>query len=188
MTEDVWGRSAEADVTAAAKFDAAGTNILNELVKYRQAYHKLNGFYPGAMVMSTRVFMAIQTSTQFATKIGDGYRPATLEDVNGILAGQRLPQITIYDRQVNTYDGPVDVLDSDSIFLLPPAGNRILGETVFSRTVTAVNLGWTGVNGQGIVANIVQRPNVASLRDVVVDSVAMPALYSPDAAFKVKVL
>ncbi len=188
VTEDVWGRSAEADVTAAAKFDAAGTNILNELVKYRQAYHKLNGFYPGAMVMSTRVFMAIQTSTQFATKIGDGYRPATLEDVNGILAGQRLPQITIYDRQVNTYDGPVDVLDSDSIFLLPPAGNRILGETVFSRTVTAVNLGWTGVNGQGIVANIVQRPNVASLRDVVVDSVAMPALYSPDAAFKVKVL
>lgn len=188
VTEDVWGRSAEADVTAAAKFDAAGTNILNELVKYRQAYHKLNGFYPGAMVMSTRVFMAIQTSTQFATKIGDGYRPATLEDVNGILAGQRLPQITIYDRQVNTYDGPVDVLDSDSIFLLPPAGNRILGETVFSRTVTAVNLGWTGVNGQGIVANIVQRPNVASLRDVVVDSVAMPAMYSPDAAFKVKVL
>lgn len=188
VTEDVWGRSAEADVTAAAKFDAAGTNILNELVKYRQAYHKLNGFYPGAMVMSTRVFMAIQTSTQFATKIGEGYRPATLEDVNGILAGQRLPQITIYDRQVNTYDGPVDVLDSDSIFLLPPAGNRILGETVFSRTVTAVNLGWTGVNGQGIVANIVQRPNVASLRDVVVDSVAMPALYSPDAAFKVKVL
>lgn len=188
VTEDVWGRSAEADVTAAAKFDAAGTNILNELVKYRQAYHKLNGFYPGAMVMSTRVFMAIQTSTQFATKIGDGYRPATLEDVNGILAGQRLPQITIYDRQVNTYDGPEDVLDSDSIFLLPPAGNRILGETVFSRTVTAVNLGWTGVNGQGIVANIVQRPNVASLRDVVVDSVAMPALYSPDAAFKVKVL
>ena len=188
VTEDVWGRSAEADVTAAAQFDAAGTNILNELVKYRQAYHKLNGFYPGAMVMSTRVFMAIQTSTQFATKIGDGYRPATLEDVNGILAGQRLPQITIYDRQVNTYDGPVDVLDSDSIFLLPPAGNRILGETVFSRTVTAVNLGWTGVNGQGIVANIVQRPNVASLRDVVVDSVAMPALYSPDAAFKVKVL
>ena len=188
VTEDVWGRSAEADVTAAAKFDAEGTNILNELVKYRQAYHKLNGFYPGAMVMSTRVFMAIQTSTQFATKIGDGYRPATLEDVNGILAGQRLPQITIYDRQVNTYDGPVDVLDSDSIFLLPPAGNRILGETVFSRTVTAVNLGWTGVNGQGIVANIVQRPNVASLRDVVVDSVAMPALYSPDAAFKVKVL
>lgn len=188
VTEDVWGRSAEADVTAAAKFDAAGTNILNELVKYRQAYHKLNGFYPGEMVMSTRVFLAIQTSTQFATKIGDGYRPATLEEVNGILAGQRLPQITIYDRQVNTYDGPVDVLDTDSIFLLPPEGNRILGETVFSRTVTAVNLGWTGVNGQGIVANIVQRPNVASLRDVVVDSVAMPALYSPDAAFKVKVL
>ena len=44
------------------------------------------------------------------------------------------------------------------------------------------------MNGQGIVANIVQRPNVASLRDIVVDSVAMPALYSPDAAFKAKVL
>lgn len=188
VTEDVWGRSAEADVTAAAKFDTAGTNILNELVKLRQAYKKLNGFYPGAMVMSTRVFLAIQTNTQFATKVGDGYRPATLEEINGILAGQLLPQITLYDRQVNTYDGPVNVLDDDSIFLLPPSDNRILGETVFSRTVTAVNLGWTGVNGQGIVANIVQRPNVASLRDIVVDSVAMPALYSPDAAFKAKVL
>nr|DAJ21011.1 MAG TPA: hypothetical protein [Siphoviridae sp. ctEci12] len=31
-------------------------------------------------------------------------------------------------------------------------------------------------------------PNVASLRDVVVDSVAMPALYAPDAAFKAQVL
>ena len=188
VTADDWGRSAEATPVVANKFNVATTNVLEELVKLRDAYRKLNGFYPGAIVASPKILFVIQTHPQFATKVGDHTRLATVDEVNGILSGQRLPAITVYDRQVQTHTGPVDVLDQDSLFLLPPAGSPILGETVFSRTNTAVNLGWQGVDGQGIVANIIQRPNVASLRDVVVDSVAMPALYAPDAAFKAQVL
>lgn len=191
-----FGRAAGNTTTAPKLWSAAGTDILESLATFVDAYKAANnGAAPGTLLTSTQVLRTIAKSPQFATVLaGGGSRPAGLMDLNDVLRGQDLPTITVYDRSNATGR----LIPADRILLLPEAGERFtqeiedgtLGGTAWGTTASSYQDSWGISEGDrsGIVAALFANDKPPVGLEVVMDAYALPVLANANLSYVAKVL
>ena len=192
VTTDDFQRLASHTVTAGTLWSTAGADRLGYLQTLYDLYVADNGDVPGAMVMSTRVFRALQSGTQFATQLVNGAsRPATAEDVRSTVSGAGLPEIYLYDRRTSAGR----VIADDTLLLLPApvdpvSGDSELGATFWGQTLTSIDpdFGIEPSEQPGIVAGVYRNPQPPMIAEVISDAIALPVLANANLSIAAKVL
>lgn len=197
QADDDFGRSAGNSVTAAAAWSGDSVDILGDIQSYSDAFLAINGELPGSYLTSTRIVRAMAKNKQFATALVSGSsRPATLADLNATLAGNDLPQIVTYDRQVSV-DGVKKRVIPDDRFLLLPApvetddweGTQ-LGATYIGQTLTSMDAdyGIADVEQPGVVVGAYRNEKPPLIAQIISDAIGMPVLANADLSFVADVL
>lgn len=190
---DSFGRSVSHDVTAGSLWATGSVDRLAYLETLRQQYIATNGVEPGAIVMSSRVFTALASGDQFRIQLNNGAsRPATEQDVRGVVSGAGLPEIIKYDRR--TKSGKV--LDDSKLLLLPAPvetddyEGTELGSTFWGQTLTSTDerYGIEESEQPGIVAGVYRGEKPPMIAEVIADAIAMPVLANADLSLAAKVL
>ncbi len=194
--DDDFGRPASHTVTAVALWSDPAVDRLDDLETWADVYRESNGEDPGALVMSSRVFRALASGSQFKMNlVGGGSRPATVDDVNAIITGAGLPPILRYDRRVNN-GGSVKVLPDTSLLMLPAPvepddefGTQ-LGHTIWGQTLTSTDSDWDIADDEqpGLVTGVYRNEKPPMIAEVISDAIALPVLANAALSFKAKVL
>lgn len=145
-----WERDASMEVDASTGTgeywnDHAGSDAIRDLLDWQDLYIATNGFPPGSILTSTKVYGHLQRSAALrvlASSLSGAPAILSQEAVNGVLASYGLPPVKTYDRQVNFRGTVQKVLEDSFLFLLPaPAGGTIggqkLGATYWGTTLEA---------------------------------------------------
>lgn len=186
-----YGRDASMSVTASTLWNASA-DILDDLQTWVDHYSDVNGEAPGALVTSSRVARILSQDKAFAVSLaGGGSRPGSRDDVNGILAGVGLPEITVYDRR--TSSGRV-IPDDRLLFLPAPvdptAGESELGATFWGQTLASQEPTFEIAESEqpGIVAAAFTNDGIPPIKHTFVDSLTLPVGANMDLSFVAKVL
>lgn len=142
-----WGRDPSHEVAAddgpgAFWDDETNADPIENLITWQEQYIATNGFGPGSILTSTRVFTALQRTDELrnlsATLVG-APSIVTREAVNSVLASHGLPALTVYDRQVNFKGTVTKVLSPEMLFFMPSPGGTVggvnLGATYWGETL-----------------------------------------------------
>lgn len=191
-TVDDFGRDAGHTITAGTLWTAAGTDRLAAMQTWFDLFVTDNGDQPGAMLMSQRVFRALQSGSQFATQLGNGAsRPALADEVRGLITGAGLPDIYLYDRRTSAGK----VLPDDTLLFLPVpvdpnAGESELGATFWGQTLTSVDPDYELQPSEqpGVVAGVYRNEKPPMIAEVIGDAIALPVLANANLSMAVKVL
>jgi len=123
-------------------------------------------------------------------------RPATAQSVRDLLTSAGLPEIFIYDRQVNYGGVTTRVLPNDKLLLLPapvdpnsPDGTA-LGATFWGQTLTSTDESYGIAPGDqpGIVAGVYRNEKPPMIAEVISDAIALPVLANASLSFAADVL
>lgn len=194
---DDFGRPAGHSVTAATPWSDKTVSRIADLEAWVDTYIAANGEAPGSMVMSQRVFRALAQGDEFASQLLNGVsRPATAQAVRDIISAAGLPDIYLYDRQVNVGGAMTRVLPNDKLLLLPapvetnsPDGTQ-LGATFWGQTLTSSELSW-GIEPSeqpGIVTGLYRNAKPPVIAEVISDAIALPVLANAALSFSADVL
>lgn len=194
-SDDDFGRPAGHTVTAGALWSTTTVSRLADLEAWVDTYIAANGEAPGSLLMSQRVFRSLASGDEFASQLLNGVsRPATAQGVRDIISSAGLPDIFVYDRQVNVGGTSTRVLPNDRLLLLPapvdPDGESELGATFWGQTLTSSELSWGIEPGEqpGIVAGIFRNEKPPVIAEVISDAIALPVLANAALSFSAKVL
>ena len=144
-----WGRAAEHEIDASAGsgefWDAAsGADPIEDLLAAQEQYIATNGFGPGSMLTSTRVYSVLQRHASLrvlVSSLAGAPSIVTREAVNSLLASYGLPPVVLYDRQVNWRGTVRKVLSPEFVYMLPAPGGSVggvsLGATYWGTTLEA---------------------------------------------------
>lgn len=142
-----WGRDASHEVDADTGSgvywnDVANADPIVQLLTWRDQYIATNGFPPGSILTSTKVFGYLQRAASvrvLAGSLAGAPQIVSIETVNGVLSSYGLPPVTLYDRQVNFKGTVQKVLEDSFLYLLPSAGGTVggvkLGATYWGATL-----------------------------------------------------
>ncbi len=141
-----WGRAAEHEVAATDGggefWDDEDADTIENLIAWQEQYIATNGYGPGAILTSTRVFTAMQRHSSLralAATLAGAPQIITQEAVNTVLRGYGLPPVTVYDRQVNLRGTVTKVLSPENLYFLPAPGGEVggvnLGATYWGTTL-----------------------------------------------------
>ncbi|MCR6706557.1 MAG: major capsid protein [Cellulomonas sp.] len=191
---DSFGRAAGHTVTASALWSSAtSVSRLTDMQTWCDTYEQTNGVPPGSIVLSRRVLRVMAQGDEFKTSlVGGGSRPATLEDVNAIIAGHGLPPIEVYTRR--TASGLV--LPDNELLLLPEPvdpdawQDTQLGASFWGQTLSSTAEDW-GIelpDQPGIVAGVYRHETPPMIAEVHGDAIGMPVLANADLSLKATVL
>lgn len=190
-TEDDFGRDPDMSVVESKKWGTEGATVLDNLIAYTDKYVEKNGEAPGALVLSNQVLRTISRAPEFQSRLADGaMRPATVQDVQGVLDGYQIPQIRVFDRKVRVNGQVRPVLPPDRLFLLPSGGDSQLGKSYWGRTLTSTDLGWgipAGAQG-GVVAAPFKNEKPPVIAQVYADAIGLPVLADANLAFTAQVI
>lgn len=190
---DDFGRSVSHDVTAPALWSDPAADRLAFLESIIDIYRDTNGVEPGAMLMPNRVFRALAAGNQFRTQLINGAsRPATEDDIRGIITGAGLPDIFRYDRRTSSGK----VLDESRLLLLPAPvetddwEGTELGATFWGQTLTSTDerYGIEESEQPGIVAGVYRGDKPPLIAEVIADAINLPVLSNADLSLSAKVL
>lgn len=194
---DDFGRPAGQAITAPALWSVAGTDRLGQLQTWTDLMVDANGEQPGSLLMSTRVFRALASGTQFQTQLlNGGARNATPDEARNVLSAAGLPPIELYDRRVSVDGVMTKALPDDRVFLLPAPtdvnndGGTQLGATFWGRTLTATEPAW-GIEDAaqpGIVSAVFRNDRPPMITEVISDAIGLPVLANAGLSFSAKVL
>lgn len=117
---------------------------IEQLIAWQEIYVATNGFPPGSILTSTKVFTNLQRAASLrvlASSLAGAPQIVTREAVNGMLNSYGLPPVTVYDRQVNLRGTVKKVLSPEYLFMLPAPGGTVgqvkLGQTYWGTTLEA---------------------------------------------------
>jgi hypothetical protein len=192
-SDDDFGRTGSHTVTAPTLWTDADADRLGFLESIFDTYVATNGVDPGSMLVSTRVFRALASGTQFQTQLLNGAaRPATEADVNAVITGAGLPPIVRYDRRTSAGK----VVDDSKLILLPApvavddfTGTQ-LGGTFWGQTLTSTDsdYGIVDADQPGIVAGVYRAEKPPMIAEVISDAIGMPVLANANLSLSAKVL
>lgn len=195
--DDDFGRSASHAVTASTLWSTATADALGDLESWSDTYEDDNGEAPGAILMSTRVLRAMASLDQFKTQLLNGSsRPATVQDVQDMVAAAGLPPIVVYNRRVQVAGTAGKVFPDNKLALLPAPvaaddwqGTQ-LGATFWGQTLTSTASDWAIEPSEqpGIVAGVYRNEKPPMLAEVISDAVALPVLANADLSLVAGVL
>lgn len=184
IVEHDLGRSDDMTVTAAKKWNADGSDPLEDLIAWAEAYENANGEAPGAIVVSPKVRGALRKSNAFrAMASGTTPNAVSVDFVNNVLQSEGLPALTTYSRSVNVAGKSQKVLSEDKVLLLPTPGTEALGATYLGTTLEASEpeYGLAPGDRAGIVAGT-YRDDDPIATWVRATAIGLPALVNPDGA------
>lgn len=186
-----FGRDPSMAVTAGTLWSDAAAAIVADLEAWVDHYVDVNGEPPGALVTSSRVARILSSNDSFSVQLAGGAsRPAGRADVNAILAGIGLPEITVYDRKTSSGR----VIPDDRLLLLPSAtdvaGESELGATFWGQTLASSEPGWEIPESEqpGIVAAAFTHEGIPPIRHTYVDALTLPVGANMNLSFVAKVL
>lgn len=190
LTND-FGRDAELTATLAALVSTPTSDALGQLTDFVAIMVDKTGVRPGVALTSQKVINAVMRHNQFAVRIEAGStRPATLSDVNAILADSQLPILEAFDRR--TYSGRV--LSDDKLFMLPAPGDvngeAELGGSIWGITESSFKpeFGLADAEIPGAVAAVWDNEGTAGSTIVDADSTFMPILKNANLSAALKVI
>lgn len=193
QSTDDFKRDPALSPTAGTLWNESGADPIADLRLWHDLYEDINGQAPGAMVVSREIRTALANATQFQiTTAGGGSRPATLDDVDAILAAHGLPPVITYTRK--TKSGPV--IPKDQLLMLPtPVGTddwmaTDLGATFWGQTLTAEEPTWNiaPLDRPGIVIGAYRNPKPPMIAEIISDAISLPVLANADLSLAAKVL
>nr|WP_240145087.1 major capsid protein [Enterococcus hirae] len=196
--EDDFGRPAAHQLVATGAFWAdKNVSRLDYLQLLSDVYTDTTGETPGSLVMSLRVFRAMAAGSEFQTQlVNGGARQPTQAEVNAIVTGAGLPEITLYNRRVSYNGTRTNVLPDDTLLMLPTpvapddfAGTD-LGATFWGRTLTSTDADWgiADLDRPGIVTGVWKNDRPPMGLQVLSDAIALPVLANADRSLAAKVL
>lgn len=192
-SEDDFGRAANHTQVASALWDDPSVSRLDFLLHLVDVYAATNGFDPARMVFGKRVQRALTRGNEFATALANGgSRPASVEEVRGILDGAGLPDFEVNDRR--TSNGLI-IPDNVILFLPEPGPTTAeeatpLGATFWGRTLTSMSEKYQIMEAEqpGIVVGAHTAEQIPHNAYVDSDAIALPVLANANLTLAATVL
>ncbi len=187
-----YGRQSGHSVTAGASWATASTDVLTDLTTWKQLYLDNNGVAPGVILTSTKVIGHLQRNTGFRNMLSGGTvgtpTVLTVAAIGEILNAYGLPAIVPYDVSVSVAGVATRVIPDDKVLLLP-AGDSLLGATLYGVTAEAIDSDYSisATDAPGIVAGSWSTKDPINLWTKA-SAIAMPVLANPDFAFVADVI
>lgn len=186
-----FGRDADLSFTLSQLVTDGTSDVLSALVDASNLIAEKTGQAPGTALTSRKVIAAFLRHGQFAPKVASGAtRPATLADVNAVLADTGLPTLEAYDKRTKAGR----VLSEDKLFLLPAAGDvngeSELGGSIWGITESSFKpeFGLADSTIPGAVAAVWDKEGTAGSTIVDADSTFMPILKNANLSAAIKVI
>lgn len=190
LTND-FGRDPELTAALSNLLTETGSDAIGQLLDIVDIMVDKTGVQPGTFLGSQKVVSAFLRHATFAPKTESGAtRPATLADVNAVLADTGLPTLESYNRR--TYSGRV--LSEDRLFILPSSGDvngdSELGGSIWGITESSFKpeFGLADVQIPGAVAGVWDNEGTAGSTIVDADSTFMPILKNANLSAAIKVI
>lgn len=189
LDED-FGRDAALTTSLAQLADAAGSDVIGQLSDFADVFEeKSGGVRPAYALASTKALNAFLGHAQFASKINDVTRPATLNQVNEVLLSADLPQLVRYNEKI----GQSRVLPEERLILVPDFVNGAatdLGATIWGLTESSFKPEFAGIGGSlpGAVAAVWDTEGTAGKTVVDADSTFLPILKNANLSASLKVI
>ena len=189
LDED-FGRAAELTAALAQLVSADGSDVLGQLGDFVDIFEeKSGGTRPSYALASTKAINAFLRHAQFASKVNDVTRPATLEQVNQVLLASDLPQLVRYNGKI----GQSRLLPEDRLILVPDyvnGGSSELGATIWGLTESSFKPEFSAIGGQlpGAVAAVWDTEGTAGKTVVYADSTFLPILKNANLSASLKVI
>ena len=189
LDED-FGRAAELTAALAQLVSAGGSDVLGQLGDFVDIFEeKSGGTRPSYALASTKAINAFLRHAQFASKVNDVTRPATLEQVNQVLLASDLPQLVRYNGKI----GQSRLLPEDRLILVPDyvnGGSSELGATIWGLTESSFKPEFSAIGGQlpGAVAAVWDTEGTAGKTVVDADSTFLPILKNANLSASLKVI
>ncbi|WP_152353321.1 major capsid protein [Brachybacterium subflavum] len=187
--DEDFGRDAALTAALAQLVSASGSDALAQLGDFVDIYEeKSGGTRPAYALASTKAINAFLRHAQFASKVNDVTRPATLEQVNQVLLAADLPQLVRYNDKI----GQDRVLPEDRLILVPDYvnGGGDLGATIWGLTESSFKPEFSSVGGAlpGAVAAVWDTEGTAGKTVVDADSTFLPILKNANLSASLKVI
>lgn len=189
LDED-FGRAAELTAALAQLASADGSDVLGQLGDFVDIFEeKSGGTRPSYALASTKAINAFLRHAQFASKVNDVTRPATLDQVNQVLLSADLPQLVRYNKKI----GQDSLLPEDRLILVPDYVNgsaNDLGATIWGLTESSFKPEFSAIGGQlpGAVAAVWDTEGTAGKTVVDADSTFLPILKNANLSASLKVI
>lgn len=189
LDED-FGRDAALTAALAQLASAAGSDVLAQLGAFVDIFEeKSGGTRPSYALASTKAINAFLNHAQFASKVNDITRPATLEQVNDVLRSNELPALVRYNGKI----GQSRLLPEDRIIMVPDYVDgqaNDLGATIWGLTESSFKPEFSGIGGQlpGAVAAVWDTEGTAGKTLVDADSTFLPILKNANLSASLKVI
>lgn len=156
-----FNRAAGLSVTVGTLWDVVSTATpADDLMTHLETYEDENGFRPGSMLMSSRIYRYLlqsDTLRDFAIGATQGALVSRLlpDQANTILANLGVPPIRIFNRKVNIANAAgvvtlTPVIPDNEIIFLPPTP---VGPTLYGVTADALEIPGLTSAQPGIVAS-----------------------------------
>ncbi len=174
-------------VTAATLWSNTAAPALDNLRSWSDVYYATNGVMPGQIRMALPVVRLLQKNVQIINAVvgaAAGRTSVTLDEINGILATEGLPSITVAPIKQVDVDGTIVSTISDSLVLFTPENLGDLGYTQWGLTATALEL----VNASQVEFAFRDAPGIIGVVEKIgppyreftfADATAMPILAAP---------
>lgn len=189
LDED-FGRDAALTAALAQLASAAGSDVLAQLGAFVDIFEeKSGGTRPSYALASTKAINAFLNHAQFASKVNDITRPATLEQVNDVLRSNELPALVRYNGKI----GQSRLLPEDRLIMVPDYVDgqaNDLGATIWGLTESSFKPEFSGIGGQlpGAVAAVWDTEGTAGKTVVDADSTFLPILKNANLSASLKVI
>lgn len=192
--DEDFGRDPALTAALSQLASATGSDLLGQLGAFVDVFEeKSGGTRPSYALASTKVINAFLRHPQFASKINDVTRPATLEQVNQVLLASDLPQLVRYNVKTTGQGGvQTPLLPDDRLILVPDykSGPTALGSTIWGLTESSFKPEFSAIGGQlpGAVAAVWNTEGTAGKTVVDADSTFLPILKNANLSASLKVI
>jgi hypothetical protein len=172
--------------TAAASWALPATDILTDLLTWKQLYIDDTGEMPGTILTSTKVLGYLQRNQGFRDLMVAGGATApsilTQDAIQAVLRAHGLPTFEPYDTTVRVDGAAVRVIPDDKVLFLPQTGGAPLGSTFYGVTAEELELRRYGiqVNGQGGIVTVLSATDDPVATWTKAAAIAVPVIASPE--------
>ena len=188
-----YGRSPTHSVTAATPWTSTTSDILSDLMSWRDTYLATNGVEPGALLGSRRVWNLMLRSQAVRNQVFPGANQpsiVTQTSLNEMFAAQGIPPFTMYQAQVLVNNVATKIIPDNVVVMLPAPvgpndmGGTQLGATLWGPTSESFEPEYGVTDDEpGIVAGAYKEDDPVALWTKAA-AVAIPTLANPNLSFK----
>jgi len=201
-----WGRNPAHTVTAGTLWSSGTSDPLSDLMSWRDTYLATNGVDPGSIVISRRIWNNMLRNQAVRNQVFGGQAQyvggnqssiVNQTSLNSLLLSQGLPEVIMYQSQINVAGTATKVLPDNVVLMLPapvdgtdngPIEDTQLGGVFWGTTAEALDPRY-GMEGDepGIVAGEYSEDDPISVWTKV-SSINLPFMANPNLSFAATVL